>query len=122
MTSLPLLIAHYLSQSGYTSTLATYLSELPASESLSTPIPKPPIDLRDLVEAYNLEQLKAASLLQKATDGEDSEEDAVLGVKLEEHLVPKTVERTLGEIHAANILSVLPVKVPRRVFDTSTAE
>lgn len=118
--TLPILVANYLRSSGFDSTLAAFLQDSSIDRAILDDLSPSQIDLRDLVELYNIDKLKQAQLLAKVEVNE--EEDAILESKLDPESTPARVVRTFGDIHAANVLSVLPVVVPRRTFDTSTAE
>lgn len=121
------LIAHYLS-ANYPSVLPAFIAAAQLPEPDPTHPPRP--DLQSLVTEFYAHQ---ASIDLAATTLDDAHEltqdgswrgwtarDVVkLGMPPEVKL--NGVQRTIEGISAANLLTVDVVKVPKRVFDTSTA-
>ncbi|KAL7413766.1 WD40-repeat-containing domain protein [Mrakia frigida] len=120
LPSIQQLVAHYLLSSGYEASLAAFLKETSVSSSDFADSPRPSVDLREVVEEYNVEKLRSAMLLLKVDQG-GGQEEAILKREVKEEDLPKKVVKTLGDVHLANILTVTSHDVPIRTFDTSTA-
>ncbi|WVW86312.1 hypothetical protein I302_108354 [Kwoniella bestiolae CBS 10118] len=121
------LIAHYLAQN-YPSVLPSFLS---ASHTAPPDLAQPPEpDLRTLVEDYISEQLvkdlgdvDIDEDMEPAMDGSWrgwTTKDIVKS-SLPPEVTLQGVRRSIEGISAMNLLTVGEGKIPRRVFDTSTA-
>ncbi|WVQ94844.1 hypothetical protein IAU59_001927 [Kwoniella sp. CBS 9459] len=127
------LVAHYLS-TNYPSVLPSFLeaSHLPPPDPSKPPAP----DLRTLVEDYLSNQLvndlNAATLNQESDvdmDDEPSKDGSWRGwtpkdmmkVTMDPDVKLEGVRRSIEGVSAMNLLTVGEAKVPKRVFDTSTA-
>lgn len=76
--------------------------------------------MRDIVEEFNSVQL--AQTFQALKVEEDDVAQDILKLEFPEEKLPRTTVRTLSDIHAGNILTVRFLRVPRRAFNTSSAE
>ncbi|OCF34194.1 hypothetical protein I316_04144 [Kwoniella heveanensis BCC8398] len=130
------LVAHYLS-TNYPSVLPSFLeaSHLPAPDPSNPPTP----DLRTLVEDYLssrlAEDLHNASLGQGDTEmGADTDmgpandgswrgwtHKEMMKVTMDPRVKLEGVKRNIEGVSAMNLLTVGEAKLPKRVFDTSTA-
>lgn len=104
----------------YLSTLDSFLAETDTPAPSAEPVSSAAPSLRDLVEEYNSERL-SASLRSLVVEQDDVAQD-VLKQDFPEEQLPRAAVKTLGDIHAGNVLTVRTHRVPRRTFNTSTAE
>lgn len=104
----------------YHASLEAFLAETRTSAPLTGSAPTDVPSLRSLVEEHNADQM-VRSLRALVVKENDIAED-VLKLELPEESVPKAAIRTLGSIHSGNVLTVRSHTVPRRAFNTSTAE
>ena len=127
LPSLPQLIAHFLRDSGvspsspspacdlqklirpdympsqYETSLTAFLED--ASIADFADLPRPSVDLRDLVEEYNVDKLRSAMLLLKVTDGPKDEEE-ILKREVDEESLPKKVRSSGTSGGSSSPLSV----------------
>jgi hypothetical protein len=75
----------------YEASLSAFLKD--ASIADFADLPRPSVDLRDLVEEYNVDKLRSAMLLLKVTEGPQDEEE-ILKREVNEESIPKKVGRT----------------------------
>lgn len=74
----------------YSTSLAAFLHDTSISSADFTSSPRPSVDLRDLVEEYNVDKLRSAMLLLKVKqDGGD--EEAILKLEINDEDLPKKV-------------------------------
>ncbi|OCF61437.1 hypothetical protein L486_01085 [Kwoniella mangroviensis CBS 10435] len=121
------LIAYYLAQN-YPSVLPSFLSASHTAPPDLTQPPKP--DLKTLVEDYISEQLvkdlghvEIDEDMEPATDGSWrgwSNKD-IVKMSLAPEVTLQGVRRSIEGISAMNLLTVGAERVPRRLFDTTTA-
>lgn len=95
----------------YETSLAAFLED--ASIADFADLPRPSVDLRDLVEEYNVDKLRSAMLLLKVTEGPKDEEE-ILKREVDEESLPKKVRSSRPEDRAHRCLSSSPTFPPLR--------